>query len=69
MTFAFFPVGLVLYWVTNSLISIAQQRTINRRIEAAVKRGRERWGEGGFVAIFIVDRRLACIKSLLLRTQ
>ncbi|MBS0379147.1 MAG: membrane protein insertase YidC [Proteobacteria bacterium] len=33
--FAFFPAGLVLYWVTNTCLSIAQQWNINRRIEAA----------------------------------
>jgi len=31
--FAFFPSGLVLYWVTNTILSIAQQWNINRRIE------------------------------------
>jgi YidC/Oxa1 family membrane protein insertase len=35
-TFAFFPAGLVLYWVTNTVLSIAQQWNINRRIAAAV---------------------------------
>jgi YidC/Oxa1 family membrane protein insertase len=35
--FAFFPAGLVLYWVTNTVLSIAQQWNINRRIEAAKK--------------------------------
>jgi YidC/Oxa1 family membrane protein insertase len=35
--FAFFPAGLVLYWVTNTLLTIAQQWNINRRIEAAKK--------------------------------
>jgi YidC/Oxa1 family membrane protein insertase len=35
VTFAFFPAGLVLYWVTNTLLSIAQQWNINRRIGAA----------------------------------
>ncbi len=34
--FAFFPAGLVLYWVTNTCLSIAQQWNINRRINAAV---------------------------------
>jgi YidC/Oxa1 family membrane protein insertase len=34
VTFAFFPAGLVLYWVTNTLLTIAQQWNINRRIEA-----------------------------------
>jgi YidC/Oxa1 family membrane protein insertase len=34
-TFAFFPAGLVLYWVTNTLLSILQQWNINRRIGAA----------------------------------
>ena len=37
-TFAFFPAGLVLYWVTNTLLSIAQQWNINRRIGAAAAR-------------------------------
>jgi len=35
--FAFFPSGLVLYWVTNTILSIAQQWNINRRIETAKK--------------------------------
>jgi YidC/Oxa1 family membrane protein insertase len=35
-TFAFFPSGLVLYWVTNTVLSIAQQWNINRRIGAAL---------------------------------
>lgn len=34
--FAFFPSGLVLYWLTNNLLSIAQQWVITRRIEKAV---------------------------------
>lgn len=33
--FAFFPAGLVLYWVSNSVISILQQWVITRRIEKA----------------------------------
>jgi YidC/Oxa1 family membrane protein insertase len=32
--FAFFPSGLVLYWLTNSVLSILQQWRINRAIEA-----------------------------------
>lgn len=32
--FAFFPAGLVLYWVVNNIISIAQQYYITRQIEA-----------------------------------
>ncbi len=35
--FAFFPSGLVLYWVVNNTLSIAQQWVITRRIEAAAK--------------------------------
>ncbi len=33
--FAFFPAGLVLYWVTNNILSIFQQWTITKQIEAA----------------------------------
>jgi YidC/Oxa1 family membrane protein insertase len=33
--FAFFPAGLVLYWVTNTILSIAQRWNINRRIITA----------------------------------
>jgi YidC/Oxa1 family membrane protein insertase len=33
--FAFFPAGLVLYWVTNTCLSILQQWNINRRIAAS----------------------------------
>ena len=40
VTFAFFPAGLVLYWVTNTVLSIAQQWNINRRIEAEAKKAR-----------------------------
>ena len=36
--FAFFPSGLVLYWVTNTILSIAQQWNINRRIEKEKKK-------------------------------
>ncbi len=32
--FAFFPSGLVLYWVVNNTLSIAQQYVITRRVEA-----------------------------------
>ncbi|MFP4695653.1 membrane protein insertase YidC [Thiohalospira sp.] len=32
--FAFFPAGLVLYWTTNNILSIAQQWWITRRIES-----------------------------------
>ena len=32
--FAFFPSGLVLYWVVNNILSIAQQWVITRRIES-----------------------------------
>ena len=35
--FAFFPAGLVLYWVTNTLLSIAQQWKINTVVEAEAK--------------------------------
>ncbi len=33
--FAFFPSGLVLYWVVNNILSIAQQYLITRQIERA----------------------------------
>lgn len=32
--FAFFPAGLVLYWLTNSVVSVAQQWRINKAIAA-----------------------------------
>ena len=38
--FAFFPSGLVLYWVTNTLLSILQQWKINRVVEAEAKQAR-----------------------------
>ncbi len=39
--FAFFPSGLVLYWVTNTLLSIAQQWYINKLVheEAVARKG------------------------------
>lgn len=35
--FAFFPSGLVLYWVVNNTLSIAQQWVITKRVEAGGK--------------------------------
>jgi len=35
--FAFFPAGLVLYWVVNNILSIAQQWVITKRIEEGAK--------------------------------
>jgi YidC/Oxa1 family membrane protein insertase len=35
--FAFFPSGLVLYWVTNNILSIAQQWMITKRVEQGEK--------------------------------
>ena len=35
--FAFFPAGLVLYWVTNTILSIAQQWKINTVVEREAK--------------------------------
>jgi YidC/Oxa1 family membrane protein insertase len=32
--FAFFPAGLVLYWLTNTALSILQQWRINKVVEA-----------------------------------
>jgi YidC/Oxa1 family membrane protein insertase len=34
VTMAWFPAGLVLYWLTNTLLSIAQQYRINKLVEA-----------------------------------
>jgi YidC/Oxa1 family membrane protein insertase len=36
---AWFPAGLVLYWLTNTLLSIAQQWNINRVVASASKKG------------------------------
>ena len=42
--FAFFPSGLVLYWVTNTLLSIAQQWYINKIVheETAARSGKKK---------------------------
>jgi YidC/Oxa1 family membrane protein insertase len=42
MTFMFmwFPAGLVLYWLTNTVLSIAQQWKINRVVEAEARKQR-----------------------------
>ena len=34
--FCFVPAGLVLYWVTNNILSIAQQWFINKRLGVLV---------------------------------
>lgn len=36
--FFFFPAGLVLYWLVNNILSIAQQWHINRKIELAAQK-------------------------------
>ncbi len=38
--FLWFPSGLVLYWVCNNILSIAQQYVITRRIEAAMNKSK-----------------------------
>jgi YidC/Oxa1 family membrane protein insertase len=38
--FAFFPAGLVLYWVTNTVLSIAQQWKINKVVEREAKQAK-----------------------------
>ncbi|HQR49740.1 MAG TPA: YidC/Oxa1 family membrane protein insertase, partial [Steroidobacteraceae bacterium] len=35
---AWFPSGLVLYWITNTVLSIAQQWNINRLVAAEAKK-------------------------------
>lgn len=42
---AWFPAGLVLYWLTNTLLSIAQQWNINRVVELETKKGASRANE------------------------
>jgi YidC/Oxa1 family membrane protein insertase len=37
--FAFFPAGLVLYWVVNNVLSIAQQWYITKSLEKATAKG------------------------------
>lgn len=44
--FAFFPSGLVLYWVTNTSLSIAQQWRINKIVEEESKKRRSNKKEG-----------------------
>jgi YidC/Oxa1 family membrane protein insertase len=44
--FAFFPAGLVLYWLTNTLLSIAQQWQINRVVEAEDRKSRQPKAKG-----------------------
>jgi len=34
--FAFFPSGLVLYWVANNILTISQQWVITKRIDSGV---------------------------------
>jgi YidC/Oxa1 family membrane protein insertase len=33
--FLFFPAGLVLYWLTNNVLSVTQQWYVNRQIDRA----------------------------------
>jgi YidC/Oxa1 family membrane protein insertase len=35
--FFFFPSGLVLYWITNNVLTIAQQAHINHRMGVPLK--------------------------------
>ena len=45
--FAFFPSGLVLYWATNTILSIAQQWKVNKVVEAEEKAKKQRKGKKG----------------------
>jgi len=38
--FFFFPAGLVLYWLTNNILSIAQQWFINKQLGVLANSGR-----------------------------
>lgn len=42
VTMAWFPAGLVLYWLTNTLLSIAQQWRINKLVAAETKKDHDR---------------------------
>lgn len=42
VTMAWFPAGLVLYWLTNTLLSIAQQYRINKLVAAEDKKEKDR---------------------------
>ncbi len=48
--FLWFPSGLVLYWVVNNILSIAQQWVITKRVEAGVDSGKGKTDSGGKVA-------------------
>ncbi len=43
--FALFPSGLVLYWATNTVLSIAQQWKINKVVEREDKEAKARSGK------------------------
>ena len=51
--FLWFPAGLVLYWVVNNILSIAQQWVITKRVEsgadAAALKAKEKSGVGSVV--------------------
>jgi len=44
--FFFFPAGLVLYWLVNNILSIAQQWHINRKIEQSVQKSAAKTASG-----------------------
>ncbi len=48
--FLWFPAGLVLYWVVNNLLSIAQQWVITKRVEAGIGVGKNSSDSGGKVS-------------------
>ncbi|MDR3163135.1 MAG: membrane protein insertase YidC [Helicobacteraceae bacterium] len=43
--FLFFPAGLVLYWLVNNLVSIAQQRYVNKRMASEKTHNKEEKSE------------------------
>jgi len=48
--FLWFPAGLVLYWVVNNMLSIAQQWVITKRVESGADSGKNAAQGGGKVA-------------------
>ncbi|HRF62241.1 MAG TPA: membrane protein insertase YidC [Candidatus Competibacter sp.] len=45
--FLWFPAGLVLYWVVNNMLSIAQQWVITKRVESGADSGKGNADKGG----------------------
>ncbi len=62
--FLWFPAGLVLYWVVNNMLSIAQQWVITKRVESGADSGKGNADKGGSKVATLVGKQVGKLVDL-----